>query len=66
MRTTLNVDERLLAEACRVTGITAKTAVIEEGLRALVEQAARRRLALLAGTFSRARAPRRRRPPRAA
>ncbi len=63
MRTTLNLDDRLLEEARRVTGVREKTAVIELGLRRLVEEAARRRLAALAGTLPRARAGRRRRSP---
>jgi Arc/MetJ family transcription regulator len=62
MRTTLDLDDRLLAEAQRVTGLSGKTAVIERGLRALVDEAARRRLAALAGTIPRAKGPRRRRP----
>jgi Arc/MetJ family transcription regulator len=62
MRTTLDLDEKLLEEAQRATGTTGKTAVIEQGLRALVEQAARRRLAALAGAVPYARKVRRRRP----
>jgi len=62
MRTTLNIDDRLLDEARRVTGVREKTAVIELGLRKLVEEAARRRLAALGGRIPSARAPRRRRP----
>jgi Arc/MetJ family transcription regulator len=61
MRTTLNIDPELLDEARRVTGVKEKTAVIELGLRRLVEDAARRRLAALAGAVPAARAPRRRR-----
>jgi Arc/MetJ family transcription regulator len=64
MRTTLNIDDRLLDEARRATGVREKTAVIELGLRKLVEEAARRRLAALGGRISNARAPRRRRPAR--
>jgi Arc/MetJ family transcription regulator len=64
MRTTLNIDSELLDEARRVTGVKEKTAVIELGLRKLVEEAARRRLAALAGSIRVARAPRRRRRPR--
>jgi Arc/MetJ family transcription regulator len=66
MRTTLNLDERLLAAARKVTGQTEKTAVIHLGLRALVEQAAKRELAALAGSAPKAEGPRRRRemPPR--
>lgn len=62
MRTTLDLDERLMAEAQRSTGVKGKTAVIELGLRALVERAAYRRLAALAGAVPRAKAALRRRP----
>jgi Arc/MetJ family transcription regulator len=65
MRTTLNIDDQLLDEARRVTGVREKTAVIELGLRKLVEEAARLRLAALGGRIATARAPRRRRTPRA-
>jgi Arc/MetJ family transcription regulator len=61
MRTTLDLDADLLEKAQRATGVTGKTAVIELGLRTLVEQSARRRLAMLAGTIPRAKAPPRRR-----
>ena len=50
MRTTLNIDDELLAEAQRITGLVEKTAVIREGLRALIERESARRLALLGGT----------------
>jgi Arc/MetJ family transcription regulator len=50
MRTTLNVDDRLLAEAGRLTAITEKTALIHAGLRALIAQASARRLAALGGS----------------
>jgi Arc/MetJ family transcription regulator len=66
MRTTLDIDAQLLEEARRATGVTGKTAVIELGLRKLIEEAARRRLASLGGTAPQARAPRRRRPARSA
>jgi len=35
MRTTLNIDDQLLAEAQPVTGLTEKVALVREGLRAL-------------------------------
>jgi Arc/MetJ family transcription regulator len=38
MRTTINVDEALLAEAQRLMGQKRRTAVIHEGLRALIER----------------------------
>lgn len=50
MRTTINIDDALLEEAQRMTGITEKTAVIHEGLRALIQRESGRRLALLGGS----------------
>jgi Arc/MetJ family transcription regulator len=64
MRTTLNIDDHLLAEAQRATGIDSKTKVIEVALRSLLEQAGRKRLAALHGAFPKAKAPDRRRPRR--
>ena len=61
MRTTLNIDAELLAEAQRTTGIDSKTKVIETALRALIEQSARKRLAALYGKIPNAKAPERRR-----
>jgi Arc/MetJ family transcription regulator len=64
MRTTIDLDESLLSAAMKVTQVRTKTEVVELGLRALIEQAAPQRLALLAGTVRRASAPSRRRSPR--
>ncbi|MCY3913337.1 MAG: type II toxin-antitoxin system VapB family antitoxin [Chloroflexi bacterium] len=50
MRTTLNLDERLLNRAQRLTGIDGKTALVREGLRALIERESARRLARLGGS----------------
>ena len=50
MRTTLNIDDQLLAEAQRVTGLSGKAALVREGLRALIERESARRLALLGGS----------------
>ena len=49
-RTTLNLDGELLKRAQEVTGMTQKTAVIHEALRALIASDAARRLALLGGS----------------
>ena len=62
MRTTLNLDEALLAEARRLSGIDERTALIHEGLRALIAREAGRRLALLGGTSPTLKAIPRRRP----
>ncbi|MCW5202390.1 type II toxin-antitoxin system VapB family antitoxin [Desulfobulbus sp. US1] len=50
MRTTLNIDDALLEEARLLTGIKEKTALVRNGLQALVERESSRRLALLGGT----------------
>ena len=50
MRTTLNIDDQLLAEAKRLSGLTEKAALVREGLRALIERESARRLARLGGT----------------
>jgi Arc/MetJ family transcription regulator len=50
MRTTLNIDDQLLAEAQRITGMTEKAALVREGLRALIERESARRLAKLGGS----------------
>lgn len=61
MRTTVNLDEELIEEAMRVTGVQERTALIHEGLRALVTRESARRLARLGGTEPQLRAiPRRR------
>ena len=50
MRTTLNIDDELLAEARRLSGLNEKAALVREGLRALIERESARRLARLGGT----------------
>ena len=64
MRTTLNIDDELLAEARRLTGIAEKTALVRAGLEALIERASARRLASLGGSERRLRAAPRRRTAR--
>lgn len=61
MRTTLDIDDNLLAAAQRAVGVDSKTRVIEIALRALIEHAARKRLAALHGAVPKAKAPGRRR-----
>jgi Arc/MetJ family transcription regulator len=51
MRTTVTIDDALWREAERVTPAPTKRALIEMGLRALVDGAARRRAIALAGTM---------------
>lgn len=50
MRTTLNIDDDLLDQAQRLTGIQEKAALVREGLRALIERESARRLARLGGS----------------
>jgi Arc/MetJ family transcription regulator len=61
MRTTLALDDDLLAEAQRLTGTTERTALVREALRALIERESAHRLARLGGTEPDLAAPRRRR-----
>ncbi len=50
MRTTLNIEDDLLAKAQRVSGLKERTAVVREGLKALIERERARRRARLGGT----------------
>ncbi len=50
MRTTLIVNDELLAKAQRLTGLTEKTATIHAGLEALIARASAQRLAALGGS----------------
>ncbi len=61
MKTTLNIDDALLAEAGRLTSITEKTALVRAGLEALIAREQARRLARLGGTEPQLRAAPRRR-----
>jgi hypothetical protein len=61
VRTTLNLDPKLLERAARLTGVVQKTALIHLGLEALVQRESARRLARLAGSMPALRPVRRRR-----
>lgn len=61
MRTTLVLDDDLVANAQEYTGITEKSALVREALRRLIEWEASRRLALMGGTEPDLVAPPRRR-----
>jgi len=50
MRTTVNIDDQLLMEAQRITGVREKAALLREGLKALIERESARRLAALRGS----------------
>ena len=55
VRMTLNVDQELLEEVVEAHPGVTKTALVEQGLRALLARAAGARLAALGGTAPRAR-----------
>ena len=50
MRTPLNIDDDLLEEARVLSGLQEKTALVREGLKALIERESARRLARLGGS----------------
>lgn len=50
MRTTLTLDDELLADAAELSGITEKSALVRAALKALIEREAARRLARLGGS----------------
>lgn len=50
MRTTLALDDDLLTKAQALTGVSEKTALIREALRALIQRESAKRLALLGGS----------------
>jgi len=61
MRTTLNIDDNLLKQAARLTGVKEKTALVRRGLEALIALESARRLAALGGSEKKLKsAPRRR------
>jgi Arc/MetJ family transcription regulator len=62
MRTTITIDDELLAAAMRYTGLKEKSAVVREALKVYVQREAARRLALLGGTEPQLKRPPRRRP----
>ena len=50
MRTTLNIDDDLYAKAVELTGVKEKSALLREGLTALIERESARRLSQLGGS----------------
>ncbi len=61
MRTTVTLDDQLLADAQELTGIAERSSLLREGLRALVERESERRLVALAASEKRLKpVPRRR------
>jgi Arc/MetJ family transcription regulator len=62
MRTTLALDDELVAKAQAFTGLTEKSSLVREALKALIERESARRLARLGGSEPSLKAPSRRRP----
>ncbi|MFN0299646.1 MAG: type II toxin-antitoxin system VapB family antitoxin [Burkholderiales bacterium] len=61
MRTTVNIDDELMAKAIKLTGALDRSALLREGLLALIERESAKRLAKLGGSQPKLRvAPRRR------
>jgi Arc/MetJ family transcription regulator len=50
MRTTINLDDELLAKANKLAGPLDRSALVHEGLKALIERESARRLAKLGGS----------------
>jgi len=63
MRTTVTIDDELLAEVQEITGITDKSTLIREAFTRVIRQDAARRLILLGGSAPDFVAPPRRRFP---
>jgi Arc/MetJ family transcription regulator len=61
MRTTLNIEDNLLEQAAKMTGVVEKTALVRLGLEALIARESALRLAALGGTEKQLDMPRRRR-----
>jgi len=57
MRTTLNIDDQLLKEASKMTGVAEKTSLVRMGLESLIRREAAKRLAAMGGSDPRASAP---------
>ncbi len=66
MRTTINIDDELLAKAIKLMGPMDRTTVLSESLKALIERESAKRLARMGGTEPELKAPPRRRSERAA
>ena len=62
MRTTIALDDELVAKAQAFTGLTEKSSLVREALEALIERESAARLARLGGTEPHGEAAPRRRP----
>ena len=59
MRTTLTLDEELLAQAQQISGLKERSALLREALLALVQRESAKRLAQLGGSEPQLQNPRR-------
>ena len=50
MRTTVTLDDELLAKASAATGISKRSVLLHEGLKLIVQREAARRLAAMGGS----------------
>lgn len=50
MKTTLNIDDKIIEKASKLTGISEKTTLVRKGLEALIAQESAKRLAALGGS----------------
>jgi Arc/MetJ family transcription regulator len=66
MRTTINIDDELLAKALGLMGPMDRTAILSEALKALIERESAKRLARMGGGQPALKAPPRRRQERVA
>ena len=62
MRTTVTIDDELLAKAAELTGVSENAALLRQGLQTLIRIESARRLAALGGTDTLATSGPRRRP----
>ena len=62
MRTTVTIDDELLAKAAELTGVRENAALLRHGLQTLIRVESARRLAALGGTDTLATSGPRRRP----
>ncbi len=62
MRTTVTVDDELIAQAAALTGISERSTLVRRAFEALVQQESARRMALLGGSDPNAAAAPRARP----
>ncbi|MFC3481961.1 type II toxin-antitoxin system VapB family antitoxin [Kocuria carniphila] len=50
MRTTVNIDDELLAQASELTGITERSVLLRDGLKSLIRVESAKRLIALGGS----------------